>query len=487
MIQDIDPTATVVYLGRIGIAVGETQVIRFGSAQDIEKELKKREQLPESLQKWCPKHDVCHSYEGGQALCESKHPPASDEQAMLSQWCSDRAELWTVELWDGSISAALKKVRPHKPLDFTKWSKLLKKMKGDGEKVPISVQSKSLRKLSQKAIQVRWHRGWVHGALIPRRIREGVLLSWHQARPDGLRGEDIAPFCTPSLDTPPDILIHVIKANWERRPLVAAEALAILTASFAQTKERHSECQISFSAHPGLDDESLSEILGCESGLQPSWKAARAKYRARNLKIGGVDILVQTEPEVSPKRDDDFFLTRKRRLEDLFSRMSSGIQLDEEGRYSLTPERHAHTIARWYRGRHRVLDACCGCGGNAIAFARMGLSVTAVDSNPKRLAMATHNAKIYGVDGHIDFVSGSFQEHAASAAAIFLDPPWSLSEAEILSWWTWAEQRFAHGAIKLPKDFPVPSERSIFVFCTAEGYPSFIVVAWGDVLRTAQD
>ena len=42
-----------------------------------------------------------------------------------------------------------------------------------------------------------------------------------------------------------------------------------------------------------------------------------------------------------------------------------------------------------------VADLFCGCGGNAIAFARRGISVKAVDTNAARLQMAQHNARIY--------------------------------------------------------------------------------------------
>lgn len=52
-----------------------------------------------------------------------------------------------------------------------------------------------------------------------------------------------------------------------------------------------------------------------------------------------------------------------------FSRYASGCLLDEEGWYSVTPERIADQIAERCRC-DIVLDAFCGVGGNAIAFAR---------------------------------------------------------------------------------------------------------------------
>ena len=485
IIKQYDPTASVVRLGRIGIAIGEAQVIRFGMAIDIRKEVDQRSKIPESLRKWCPDQFAVHEQDDLSFLCEAKLPLAADLNVTLQQWHDDRAPLWESHLWEGTISDALKRVRPYKPIDFSKWSAMLKALKKDGVTIPTSVQARTLRKLCQKTLTLTWHLGWVHGALTRRRIREDAFLSWHQARPDGLRGEDMAPFCEPDPKTPADVLIHVIKAIWETHPHRAATALSLLVSSVKHPPKQVHQCIVEMSAHPGINGPTLHRILGCGIGSQPIWRAARAKYRARNLKLGGVDIQVQTDETVPSNRDDDFFLARNRSVKDLFSRAAQGIQLDEEGRYSLTPERHAKTIARWFLGCDSVLDACCGCGGNAISFAQSGLQVDAVDNNAKRLAMARHNAKIYGVEAQIDFVCGPFMAQTSSANSIFLDPPWSLPAEQIVSWWAWAEQRFAHGAVKLPKNFSVPIHRKISVFCTTEDFPSFIVVSWGSVLAVS--
>lgn len=55
--------------------------------------------------------------------------------------------------------------------------------------------------------------------------------------------------------------------------------------------------------------------------------------------------------------------------ERFFSLYSSGCLLDEEGWYSVTPEAIADQIADRCRC-NVVLDAFCGVGGNAIAFAK---------------------------------------------------------------------------------------------------------------------
>lgn len=54
----------------------------------------------------------------------------------------------------------------------------------------------------------------------------------------------------------------------------------------------------------------------------------------------------------------------------LFSRFEEGIQMDEEGWFSVTPERIAkHHASRCAGGV--IVDCFTGVGGNAIQFAQM--------------------------------------------------------------------------------------------------------------------
>lgn len=124
--------------------------------------------------------------------------------------------------------------------------------------------------------------------------------------------------------------------------------------------------------------------------------------------------------------------------------------LDEEGWYSVTPELIANQIAERCRC-DTILDAFCGVGGNAIAFAKtcehgMHLAaslphliwtsskVIALDVSPVRLALARHNAAIYGVADRIEFILADYIAFAHAYAsrsagkrpinAVFLSPPW---------------------------------------------------------------
>jgi 16S rRNA C967 or C1407 C5-methylase (RsmB/RsmF family) len=102
----------------------------------------------------------------------------------------------------------------------------------------------------------------------------------------------------------------------------------------------------------------------------------------------------------------------------LFSKWDEGIELDEEGWFSVTPESIARHIAAKCRkalmppGSSRgrapgiVVDAMCGPGGNSIQFAsRFGLTL-ACDIDPQKIRLAKNNATVYGVQNDIDFIIG---------------------------------------------------------------------------------
>jgi len=75
-----------------------------------------------------------------------------------------------------------------------------------------------------------------------------------------------------------------------------------------------------------------------------------------------------------------------------------------------------------------VIDACCGVGGSAIGFARAGCEVVAIEPDPERLAMARHNAALYGVSKRILFLRGRAEDLLGqqSGDLVFLDPPWGV-------------------------------------------------------------
>ncbi|KAJ4894896.1 S-adenosyl-L-methionine-dependent methyltransferases superfamily protein [Raphanus sativus] len=109
----------------------------------------------------------------------------------------------------------------------------------------------------------------------------------------------------------------------------------------------------------------------------------------------------------------------------LFSRYDEGIQIDEEGWYSVTHEEIAIKHAERCRGKV-VIDCFAGVGGNTIQFAKVSSSVIAIDIDPVKVKMAMNNAKVYGVANYVDFVVGDFFQLAPSLKGdvSFLSPPW---------------------------------------------------------------
>ncbi|KAE8267797.1 hypothetical protein A4X09_0g4553 [Tilletia walkeri] len=105
---------------------------------------------------------------------------------------------------------------------------------------------------------------------------------------------------------------------------------------------------------------------------------------------------------------------------DLFSLYDSGISLDATSWFSVTPESIAARIAERCRS-HTILDAFAGAGGNAIQFAKVCERVVAVEIDPVKVEMARHNARIYGVEERITFLTGDVREFAEAHRRARLD------------------------------------------------------------------
>lgn len=109
----------------------------------------------------------------------------------------------------------------------------------------------------------------------------------------------------------------------------------------------------------------------------------------------------------------------------LFSRFDAGIQMDVEGWFSVTPEPIAKHHA-FRCGDGTTVDCFTGVGGNAIQFALRSQHVIAIDIDPRKIEYAQHNAAIYGVDDHIDFIVGDsiLLAPKLKGDSAFLSPPW---------------------------------------------------------------
>ena len=111
---------------------------------------------------------------------------------------------------------------------------------------------------------------------------------------------------------------------------------------------------------------------------------------------------------------------------DLFDRFDQGIELDREGLFSVKPEAVALQVAARLPASS-VVDAMCGAGEIAIAAARLGKKVVAIDVDAAKVSMCRNNASVYGVADAIDFRVGDASRLVADdfpGAALYLDPPW---------------------------------------------------------------
>jgi trimethylguanosine synthase len=124
---------------------------------------------------------------------------------------------------------------------------------------------------------------------------------------------------------------------------------------------------------------------------------------------------------VQPPANEKYFVQRFM----LFSRYDEGVQLDDEGWFSVTPEVLARHIAERCRC-DLILDAFAGVGGNAIQFAFECERVLAIELDRPRLLLAQHNARVYEVADRIEWMHGDFLALAPSLKAdvVFLSPPW---------------------------------------------------------------
>ncbi|GAA2894907.1 class I SAM-dependent methyltransferase [Streptomyces mexicanus] len=87
------------------------------------------------------------------------------------------------------------------------------------------------------------------------------------------------------------------------------------------------------------------------------------------------------------------------------------------------------SVAAYRAGRFRALgigrvaDLCCGIGGDAIALARAGIRVLAVDRDPLTAAVARANAEALGLDGLIEVREADVTDVDVSPYdAVFVDP-----------------------------------------------------------------
>jgi SAM-dependent methyltransferase len=111
-----------------------------------------------------------------------------------------------------------------------------------------------------------------------------------------------------------------------------------------------------------------------------------------------------------------------------------------------------------------VADLCCGIGGDAIALARAGIRVLAVDRDPLTAAAARANADALGLAGLIDVREADVTEvDTAAYDGVFVDPGRRGGRGRIfdpeaysppLSWAVQAALKAPHAALKVAPGIP---------------------------------
>ena len=169
-------------------------------------------------------------------------------------------------------------------------------------------------------------------------------------------------------------------------------------------------------------------VEGAPEWLDPEpWTGARTAAEARRilhavdgLRVAGSTLSVEVTPPIRKGRGPRVWEGRDRRR--LFSRWYEGVQADDEGLFSITPEALATEMVEGVSGT--VLDATCGVGSLAIAAARAGARVVASDTSQARLDMAGHNAGLYGVELELRRGPASRVVAEVEHDVLLLDPPW---------------------------------------------------------------
>jgi hypothetical protein len=246
---------------------------------------------------------------------------------------------------------------------------------------------------------------------------------------------------------------------------------------------------------PFLAKADAGNRLRVEAEL-PREAAADLEARLRGVGIGGELLAIEIEPRLPRSQVRAARAVEARRYRAGSPGLTrKGAQLDEQTGRSLTPEALALALGRRAQAVH-VLDAACGAGGNAIGFARAGCAVTAIELDLGRLAMARHNAALYGVADRIRFIAGDARElvPGLDADLLFFDPPWGerydkrrvqLADLPLLSSLLEESARFARAWAKVPPPFDpasMPLAKPEAWFGVGEGDArrvKFLLLTWG--------
>lgn len=117
--------------------------------------------------------------------------------------------------------------------------------------------------------------------------------------------------------------------------------------------------------------------------------------------------------------------TARRKAQAKFGPLAQHVVADAEAVEQASSLAVGEHKGRRFRGAgyDRVIDACCGMGGDAIGFAQAGLTVAAIDRDPLRAWMCQRNLRAAGAIGHAAAADvASLDVGALADRALHLDP-----------------------------------------------------------------
>ena len=224
---------------------------------------------------------------------------------------------------------------------------------------------------------------------------------------------------------------------------------------------------VTFIGYGNVSTVPCSQVRELSAVFRP-WVAQQRQHRRRRAVDDGT---VAVADSCSDAKNEPWLVMQKYWAQRyrLWQRFDEGIMMDQEAWYSVSPEAIATHIAERCVGGPALCGACCFCcislslcscrcgvvidaftgaGANAIQLARQCQRVIAIDILPTRVALAAHNARVYGVADRIEFIVGDFLKLAPRcvtravwgvlvsrlskpctpnrlrADVVFLSPPW---------------------------------------------------------------
>ncbi|HEY2206063.1 MAG TPA: class I SAM-dependent methyltransferase [Pseudonocardia sp.] len=175
-----------------------------------------------------------------------------------------------------------------------------------------------------------------------------------------------------------------------------------------------------------------TERTDTERGLAALELLTGPAGRAVSARLAGVEVTPSTELGVAAalrREHPAELVTAALALHELRGRAAAKFDradamfLSRDGLEQASSETVARHRARRFAGLSRLVDLCCGIGGDLLALAGELPEVLAVDRDPVHLRMAELNAGVYGVAGAVRTRLADVRDtDLAGVPAAFVDP-----------------------------------------------------------------